>query len=298
MKKYFLLSCLIISCKLVFSQTEILLIDEWIERCKGLDFCQLNEYLIYGDTTINSIKYRKIHSGELYGNKKVKGAIRETEDSLVYYYDMYYEREFLLYDFAWEIGKEIKSVDLGSWDEKSNVIPEYRYATITKIDTLIGANGAKLAYITTSLGTKCIQGIGDTEGFTEHLNLVRPTNGGINKLWYAGNSLANAYGYEFYLDKCCKSSDSCEEEADCEDDYVAITDIVNQQIEISPNPVKDKLTLTLPTTNNEIKIFDMQGKLVLQTECGETANINVSMLPKGVYTLVVNGAESQKFVKE
>ncbi len=75
-------------------------------------------------------------------------------------------------------------------------------------------------------------------------------------------------------------------------------DLPKQQIAISSNPVKDLLQLTLPTTNNEIKIFDMQGKKVLQTECGETANINVSMLPKGVYTLVVNGAESQKFVKE
>ncbi len=66
---------------------------------------------------------------------------------------------------------------------------------------------------------------------------------------------------------------------------------------ISPNPVKDILTLTLPTDNNEIKIFDLQGKLFLQQNIGQTAEVNVSMLQNGVYVLVVNG-ESYKFVKE
>ena len=77
-----------------------------------------------------------------------------------------------------------------------------------------------------------------------------------------------------------------------------IEKIDNQQITLSPNPVKDKLTLTLPTNNNKIQIFDIQGKLVLQTECGETASIHVSMLPKGVYTLVVNNSGSQTFIKQ
>lgn len=63
------------------------------------------------------------------------------------------------------------------------------------------------------------------------------------------------------------------------------------------NPVKDKLTLSLPNTENEIKIFDLQGKLLLQQNVGFSAEIIVSMLPMGTYVLVVNG-ESYKFVKE
>ena len=66
---------------------------------------------------------------------------------------------------------------------------------------------------------------------------------------------------------------------------------------LSPNPVKDILTLTLPSANNEIKIFDLQGKLLLQQNVGFSAEVNVSMLPAGTYVLVVNG-ESYKFVKE
>ena len=71
----------------------------------------------------------------------------------------------------------------------------------------------------------------------------------------------------------------------------------NQQITLSPNPVKDKLTLTLSQAENEIKIFDLQGKLWLQQKGGFSAEINVSMLPTGTYMLVVNG-KSYKFVKE
>lgn len=85
---------------------------------------------------------------------------------------------------------------------------------------------------------------------------------------------------------------------DCYYEQTAINTIENQQISISPNPVKDKLTLTLPTNNNKIQIFDIQGKLVLQTECGETASIHVSMLPKGVYSLLVNNSGSQTFIKQ
>ncbi|MBR4690969.1 MAG: T9SS type A sorting domain-containing protein [Bacteroidales bacterium] len=76
----------------------------------------------------------------------------------------------------------------------------------------------------------------------------------------------------------------------------ALTDLYNNSI-IKTNPVKNVLTLTLPTDNNEIKIFDLQGKLLLQQNVGSSAEINVSMLPTGTYVLIVNG-ESYKFVKE
>lgn len=79
--------------------------------------------------------------------------------------------------------------------------------------------------------------------------------------------------------------------------YTAIQENSNSNTIITPNPVKDKLTLTLPKAENEIKIFDLQGKLLLKQNVGFSAEINVSMLPMGMYVLVVNG-ESYKFVKE
>ncbi|MCQ2608124.1 MAG: T9SS type A sorting domain-containing protein [Bacteroidales bacterium] len=84
---------------------------------------------------------------------------------------------------------------------------------------------------------------------------------------------------------------------DCYYEQTAINTIENQQISISPNPVKDILYLTLPTANNLIQIIDTQGRKVLQTECGETASVNVSLLKNGVYTVIVNNNQSQTFVK-
>jgi hypothetical protein len=73
---------------------------------------------------------------------------------------------------------------------------------------------------------------------------------------------------------------------------------LNDQISLSPNPVKDILTLTLPTDNNEIKIFDLQGKLFLQQNVGFSAEINVLSLKTGTYVLVVNDTESITFIKQ
>ena len=76
-----------------------------------------------------------------------------------------------------------------------------------------------------------------------------------------------------------------------------IREYSTSKIFFSPNPVKDKVTLTLPNAENEIKIFNLQGKLLLQQSVGQSAEVNVSMLPKGTYVLMVNGV-SYRFVKE
>ncbi len=75
-------------------------------------------------------------------------------------------------------------------------------------------------------------------------------------------------------------------------------EVLPQNTIIKNNPIKDILYMDLPNQTNEIKIIDTQGKIVLQTECGETATINVSMLPKGVYSIIVNNTASQTFIKQ
>ena len=290
MKKLICLCVFFIIGQVTFGQTEILKMDSWTEIYESYigteDYsCSLTVYNIEGDTTINSIDYRK-----LYKNGKLSGAIRETADSVVYYYDIKYKKELLLYDFAWKIGKEIKSVWLDEWDGISEDIPEYVYATVTKIDTLTLEDGKKYAYITTTTGTKCIQGIGDTEGFVTHLTLLRPTSKCAYKLWCATDSRINGEGSVLYKDEQCDDCYTCNEK-------LAILESDNA-VSLSPNPVKDVLTLTLPTSNNEIKIFDLQGKLLLQQNVGQTAEINVLSMKTGTYVLVVNNSESLTFVKQ
>lgn len=67
--------------------------------------------------------------------------------------------------------------------------------------------------------------------------------------------------------------------------------------QFTANPVKNKLYLTLPQVENEIKIFNIQGKLMLrQLVVGQTAIINVQCLKSGTYVLIVNNTEKQKIV--
>ena len=242
--------------------------------------CGVGKYIIDGDTVINDIEYRKISK-----NGNLEGAVRETMDSLVYFYSIGYKQEFLLYDFSWNIGKQIKSVDISGEIDKL----EYVYDTIVKFDTIVLENGKKWPYITTSLGTKCIQGIGDTEGFLRHIDLSRVDCEIAHKLWCAIDTRINGEDRIIYKDEQCDDCYLCDEK-------LAIMESDNV-ISLSPNPVKDKLTLSLPNAENEIKIFDLQGKLMLQQNVGFSAEIIVSMLPMGTYVLVVNG-ESYKFVKE
>ncbi len=279
-ERFLLLLFSLFSSLSVFCQNEILKMDSWTEYslCVGSS-CGVGRFRIDGDTIINNVKYRKLYLGNYF-----YGGVRETKDSLVYYYDaMAYEQEFLLYDFAWKEGKQIKS---GGFND----ISEYVYATIDKIDTLVLENGRKCAYITTSRGTKCIQGIGDINGFLFPVDYIVQADCEIaHKLWCAIDTKINGEDIIIYKDERCDDCYSCS-------DNLAVLES-NKAISLSPNPVKDKLTLTFLNAENEIKIFDLQGKLWLQQNVGFSAEIIVSMLPAGTYVLVVNG-ESYKFVKE
>jgi len=80
----------------------------------------------------------------------------------------------------------------------------------------------------------------------------------------------------------------------------------NQNIlfSIYPNPVKDKLNITLKQTDSEIqeaKIFDLNGRLVAQPQLDKNT-INVENLATGTYILLLKNTEgtkySQKFIKK
>ncbi|MBL7887584.1 MAG: T9SS type A sorting domain-containing protein [Flavobacterium sp.] len=73
------------------------------------------------------------------------------------------------------------------------------------------------------------------------------------------------------------------------------------QVTLSPNPVKDILTISVPT-NVVVKsatIYDLNGKLVQQVN--ESTSVNVSQLAVGNYVLKVtsdSGEVAKKFIKE
>lgn len=76
----------------------------------------------------------------------------------------------------------------------------------------------------------------------------------------------------------------------------SIIKLSDVKCQFTANPVKNKLYLTLPQVENEIKIFNIQGKLMLRQVVGQTAIINVQCLKSGTYVLIVNNTEKQKIV--
>ena len=70
----------------------------------------------------------------------------------------------------------------------------------------------------------------------------------------------------------------------------------SQHSRIFPNPVLDNLTIkTNYGEKNHIKLYDIYGKIMLkQKNIDNTTNIDVSMLPKGIYILKIDGGNSEE----
>lgn len=192
------------------------------------------------------------------------------------------EDEFLLYDFSLEKGDTVEIIDETFWSfdretRESFAADSVFYHFVTEVDCYIDKSGMQRKRITLENGEIWIEGIGCPAGLLHSCGSA--TGSGNSLLSYSEDNI------QLY-DAVCP----CNFQTAIEDPFYILM--------ISPNPVKDVLQLTLPTANNVMKILDVQGKTVLQTECGEIASINVSLLPAGTYVLMVNNKESQKFVKQ
>lgn len=70
-------------------------------------------------------------------------------------------------------------------------------------------------------------------------------------------------------------------------------------IAIFPNPTQDVLFINGLESNDKVRLFDLQGKLILTSIADVEGNLQmqVSQLPEGVYLLQV-GVEIMKFIKQ
>jgi hypothetical protein len=84
------------------------------------------------------------------------------------------------------------------------------------------------------------------------------------------------------------------------DGTVGISKLDKSGISIYPNPVKSNLFINGLPQNATVKIYDMRGKLILNSQNGDN-QIDVNNLTKGVYSIQIsgrNGITTKKFVKE
>ncbi|MBQ3677693.1 MAG: T9SS type A sorting domain-containing protein [Bacteroidales bacterium] len=281
-KQIFLFAILVLP---LLSQAQIGLFNKDVDQ-------QWNETLyVVGIGEIECIEERVITKGDaiIRDESTVVPIIQNRNDTIgffrqdgekYYYTSKTFGKEFLLYDFGVQTGDVVSiCYDLlwGMYDDLPQEIEEVTKFTVTKVDLITDKNGTERKRISLDCGDVWIEGIGSLNGL---IHSCRMGDGAYTKLLSYKENGAVIMEYE----------------PDCLCEKTAINTILSQ-IKISPNPVHDELHLTLPNAENEIKIYDLQGKLLLQQNVGFSAEINVSMLTAGTYVLVING-ESYKFVKE
>lgn len=84
---------------------------------------------------------------------------------------------------------------------------------------------------------------------------------------------------------------------DCKEIVTDSKGIEEQSTLIYPNPVKTGFTIKTGKSQNEVKVFDMNGAILLQQLVPDKALINISNLPKANYIIEVN-KERVKVIKE
>ncbi|MCR4800292.1 MAG: T9SS type A sorting domain-containing protein [Bacteroidales bacterium] len=246
-------------------------------------------YKYNGDTIIKDVSYKKMYKSVDNGTNWHELGYFRQEDNNVYYIPRTETKEILVYNFSKDMEYRIQSnyYDIGLASDSIIVdnVKKARWGVYHKVPN--STYQQELSDNIYDFDDVIIEDIG---------SVYSPT---FDTLPYTPGGVTGARYYTFLL--CVLRGNNViwhnSQYEDCYYEQTAIDNIADQQIALSPNPVKDKLTLSLPNTENEIKIFDLQGKLLLQQNVGFSAEIIVSMLPMGTYVLVVNG-ESYKFVKE
>jgi hypothetical protein len=88
---------------------------------------------------------------------------------------------------------------------------------------------------------------------------------------------------------------------DCGSTSVAVELNGPDRINIFPNPVIDNIYISNLIENTTLKIYDINGRLVLKTSVSNKEYVNISTLAKGVYQIKFEGKdwiETRKLIKE
>lgn len=86
------------------------------------------------------------------------------------------------------------------------------------------------------------------------------------------------------------------------DETLSLVNETDQDFTIYPNPVKNWLHIKLSNIRAEIKLHDINGKLLLNQKLSSRTNaIDISNVESGVYLLTINtenSSETKRIIKD
>ncbi len=240
-----------------------------------------NSLRIYGDTTINSLQFKKLWTVNCFDetfieeNSTYYAAIREDSKSVFLYKD---DEEFIIYDFSLQVGDSFTHYSFFSLQDVE--------LEVESIETIIlnGVDRKKINFIITNDYSgwvkSWIEGIGSEAGL-------------IDYAFYHGN-------FDVYLN-CYKENNSLvypEISTNC---CLGVTDITNsfvntENVEIFPNPTSDIININGKNIT-KIQIIDLNGCMIYSQNTNSTINkVQLSNFSKGFYLLEIH--QSNKIINK
>lgn len=239
--------------------------------------CTFGTHRILGDTMLEGIVYKKIHSLSIVGSHvPVVGAREDVENQKVYFHDGY--EEHLAYDFSLEQG-DVFNIHCGSQPTE-----------VVMVDSVEMLNGEirKRIHFPEEIW---IEGIGSSKGLTApFFDLCLFDVSSETMCFYAG------------IDQLWQG----EEFTDCGFDPLSTNGAPLNGFTVYPNPARDKATLhfsNVTQTNDLIQLLSMDGRSIRSLHPGAVQSMLIDLqdLPAGMYLVQLlgsTGASTARVVKE
>lgn len=242
-------------------------IDPW-----DSDSYNTNSYRIFGDTTINTIIYKKLWFVNCFdetfneANSNYFAAIREDDKKVYFFKD---DEEYIIYDFSLEVGETFLYYSFFS-----NQVVELQ---VESIETILvnGENRNKINFIINDEFSgwvkSWVEGIGSQAGLFDYA-------------FYHGN-------FDVYLN-CYKENEAIIYSESGDNCCLGLTDIetplINvESLNIFPNPATKVLNI-VGSGITEIQIIDINGNIIYKQKLNkENTQIDIQQFTKGFYLLRV-----------
>ncbi|MBR1626908.1 MAG: hypothetical protein IJ681_07175, partial [Bacteroidales bacterium] len=215
--------------------------------------------------------------------------IREDSGRVYIFLEQQLNTELLLYDFNAEKDSHYKIPNIREGYIRHGLVSPYLYSdyyVVTSIDS-IEINNQQLKRITLSptetfgglREIQWIEGIGSTMGFIDNFSLVDIGETFLrcctqeNELIYFNDHYYSGSGNDCFL-------------------YASIDNVNFEDINIFPNPAKDRLSVSIQRGESEIFFMDCLGRNTKRYELHYgTNNIDIRNLSGGIYTAIIISEE-------